>query len=283
MTRFCTSEAQLRRTEIGSDHLLRIFKLYPILDAKDFASYALRTIAQALQTELKDDDDEYQGVPKRIHVICKALSSSTDKNASYHTLRFNAAMIGSVLLRNKTLASYEVERMAAACRDCIEATVEMSPLSVHLAAAAACREIWLQYQKIKCTARRDRYEDDCFHQQHIRLLRTLTERSHLEARSNILLAANSRLPVELVDHIFDYLLAAEEVPLSTTFTTPSEWKGIDFELALEQFSCGRDIRLFSGRDRSPELLQRMLHHCRDDEEAPSSVEEEPAMFDWMLY
>lgn len=257
--------------------------MYPILDAKDFASYALRTIAQAIQVDSTDDNDEYQGTERRIHVICKALSSSTDKSASYHILAFNAALIDSVLPRNKILGSYDVERIAAACRDCMEATEILSPSSIHLGAAAACRSIWSRYQTIKCTARRDGYYDNCFHQDHIRLLRGLTERSHFEARCNILLAANARLPSELVDHIFEYLLVAEEVPLETTFTRPSAFAYSEYEVALEQFSCGREIRLFPGKNIKPEHLQRMLHHCRDDEEAPGSAEQEAERYGWMLY
>lgn len=313
---------------------MRIFKLYPVLDAKDFASYALRTIAQALQVD--SGDQEYQGTQKKIHVICKALSKSTDKAVYYHSLQFNAAMIGSVLPLNKTLTSYEVKDIAAACKASIEATLSLSPSTVFLGAAAARAEIWSQYQNMECAPKcySSSYGDSCFHERHAQLLRRLTERSREEARCNILLASNARLPVrkvtvreriptdrclpefattavlslatdigetwihhqrtianptcylqvELVDHIFDYLLLAEAVPLEPAFSKSTAYIGVGFEIALEQYSCQREIRVWGEEHHSKDKLQRMYHHyCRDDEEASDGDDDETAICNWMLY
>lgn len=256
---------------------MRVFDAYPVLDAEDFSSYLLRILAEALQREQSLDYEGYDlpdlSIEGKIHLVCKALSDSPDREAQRHSLDFNAAMIVSIIPLNKYLDVYDIGKVASACRDSIEATIKLAPSNVYIGAAAACRKIWSRYQTIVCRPDVSPYDDNCcFHEEHIQLLQQLTKRSHLEARSNALLACGAWLPVEIVDHVFEYLLVAEAVPLDVTLSKEDPMDPTaPWGLPLAQYSCVRIIKLFQDdSSHSIEKLERMRHHCRHPHETPGA-------------
>lgn len=266
--------------ELDLELIERIFDAYPILDAENFSCYLLRTLAEALQNEddpyceEQDPDDSSQfTMVEKMHLLCKALSDSPDPNGQRHSLRFNAAMIGSVIPLNVCLGDYYIDQLTSACRDSIEGTIRLAAEHVYLDAAAACREIWSHYrQKPDCPRFSPK---ECFHKVNIRLLWQLTERSQLEARCNAFLACNARLPVELVEDVFEHLLVAEEVPLPTWSSTKDPMM-VDLlrSAALDPYGCAWDRSFFVESPHSAEDLERMRHHCRYSHETPGALSHE---------
>ena len=182
-------------------------------------------------------------------------------------------MIGSVIPLNRYFSEYYINKIVSGCRDSIEATVKLAPANAYIGAAAACREIWSHYRRRPDCPRFS--PNDCFHKKNIQLLWQLTERSHMEARINALLACNARLPAELVDNVFEHLLMVEEVPLPI-------WSGkkdpmiinILRSAALDPYGCAETRMLYVDSSHSAEELERMRHHCRDPHEKPGALSHE---------
>ena len=55
--------------------------------------------------------------------------------------------------------------------------------------------------------------EKCFHRQNLVLLRRIQDLAHKETRRSVLLAVGEHLPVELADHIHEYVLTLEGLPL----------------------------------------------------------------------
>lgn len=80
--------------------------------------------------------------------------------------------------------------------------------------AAAWRELWEVYNS--STTKCPRAPIRCIHRQNFGLLSHLLRQAHAETRRSCVLAVSHRLPIELVDIIYEFTLRAEGVPIDST-------------------------------------------------------------------
>ena len=219
-----------------------IFERYSVVEFEAFAAYLLGIMAKVLPVERNRETHNYLNVAEKIDVLCNALADSDDPNIDnieYHKLQFQASLIGSVLPTNKLLDYYDTKALYIKNREEMRQSLHEATNDDFLGAATARRILWAHYQSKDC--KQGYYTDDrCYHQLHIRLLKELADRSHVEVKSMVLLAAGTRLPVELTDLLTQYVLAAEEVPLNTAITMESEAEKPRRKMkVLPQYDCGR--------------------------------------------
>ena len=241
-----------------------MFQRHCIHDSRHFASYLLKIIAAAIQKEHETPSKYHSrySLKDNIRLLSKALRNAHDPKAASHFFQFNASMIASVLPLNKVLSEdYEMNHLKRRCRDHMRFAMFKAKPKDFLGAAAARREIWSRYQLKGCEEKGYRWSSSlpkCFHSKHVWLLQDLTDRAHIEARSNVLLATGHKLPAELAELVFEQVLLAEELPLDTRMVMADSTSDL-----LEPFACEQmTLRLYDGC--STEDLHTALFREKDD-------------------
>lgn len=94
--------------------------------------------------------------------------------------------------------------------------------------ARARRRLWTAWPRVSCSTARERFAGGgtCWHVSAHELLLYIQEQASAEVRRSVTLAVGSKLPAELVEHIFESTMAAEECPVGQHICTanPGEEK-----------------------------------------------------------
>lgn len=103
-----------------------------------------------------------------------------------------------------------------------------------------CKDQDNDYEHYAASTLRHDYPEYCFHAICIGWLRRLQQRAPKEIRRGVLCAVEHRLPMEMVDLIFEHALQAEDIPLSIRVFRErhdQEDEVDDLEEFSEQYRC----------------------------------------------